>query len=131
MWVIVLIVLMYMCEIYDSVNHARLRCNNSTPNYDLFIRNCVVSPACPHCNAPVEDVKHYFLHCPMYAAHRIALFTLLPTYCEINGCWLRTRKRLNIFCLDLRICNFSRMFVYLSKFSHLFLIHLVFLSLAW
>ena len=24
---------------------------------------------------PVEDVKHYFLSCPMYAAHRIALFT--------------------------------------------------------
>ena len=23
----------------------------------------------------MEDVKHYFLYCPMYAAHRIAIFT--------------------------------------------------------
>ena len=37
---------------------------------------------------------------------------------------------MNVFCLVLWICNFSRMFVYLSKFSYLFPIHLVFLSLA-
>ena len=103
----------------------RFSCNNSTLNHDLFITNCVVSPACPHCNAPEEDVKHYLLYCSMYAAHRIiALFisaTHLRTQWEINGFWLRTRKRLNGFCLVLQICNFTQMFVFSNKFSHLFI----------
>ena len=64
----------YVGNRFDSVNHSRFRCNNSTLNHDLFIRNCVVSLVCPHCNAPV-DFKHYFLYYPMYATHHIALFT--------------------------------------------------------
>ena len=40
--------LYYVGNRFDSVNHSRFRCNNSTLNNDLFIRNCVVSPACPH-----------------------------------------------------------------------------------
>ena len=67
--------LYYVGNRFDSVNHSRFRCNNSTLNHDLFIRNCVVSLACPQCNAPVEDVKHYFLYCLMYTVHRITLFT--------------------------------------------------------
>ena len=104
-------------RLFSSIGNFK---HNVLANHDLFIRNCVVSTACPHCNAPVEDVKHYFLYCPMYATHRIALMylPLLPTYWETNGFWFRTRKRLNVFCLVL--ATFSRMFVYSSKFSHYF-----------
>ena len=92
---------------------------NDTLNHDLFIKNCVVSPPCPHCNEPVEDVKHYFLYCPMCAAHRIFLFTSSAHILE--GKWLLAsdEKKIEYF-----------LFGYLSKISHLFLIHLVFLSLA-
>ena len=103
--------------------------NNSTLNHDLFSRNCVFSPACPHCNTAVEDVKHFFCTVQCMLLIVLLYLPLLPTFWEINGFWLRTRKRLNVFCLVLRVCNFSQMFVYSSKFSHLFLIHLVFVSL--
>ena len=47
-----------------SVFHTRLRLNFSALNYDLFKRNCSASSACPLCDAPIEDAKHYFLLCP-------------------------------------------------------------------
>ena len=78
----------------------------------------------------MEDVKHYFLYCPMYAAHRIALFTSAAHILEDKMLLASDKKKIECFCLVLRICNFSRVFVYSSKFSRLFPIHLVFLSLA-
>ena len=41
----------------------------SALNYDLFTKNCSVSPACKYCNASIEDAKH-FLYCPSFAALR-------------------------------------------------------------
>ena len=82
-------------------------------------------------------MKYYILYkfilfCTVQCTLLIVLLylPLLSTYWEINGFWLRTRKRLNGFCLILQICNFNRMFVDSNKFSHLFPIHLVFLILA-
>ena len=40
----------------------------------LLQNNCCLSPACPLCDVPVEDPKHYFLHCPSFAALREKLF---------------------------------------------------------
>ena len=48
-------------------NHARTT-TPSALNYDLFTKNCSVSPACKYCNASIENAKHYFLYCPSFAA---------------------------------------------------------------
>ena len=119
----------YVGNRFDSVNHSRFRCNNNTLNHDLFIINCVVSPACPHCNAPVEDVKHYFLYCPIYASHRITLFTSAAHILGDKWLLASDKKKIECFLFGSPVLQF-RMFVYLSKFSHLFPIHLVFLCLA-
>ena len=55
--------------------HTRLRLNFSALNYHLFQKNCCPSPACALCDASVEDVKHYFLYCPSFAALCEKLFT--------------------------------------------------------
>ena len=93
------------------------------PLITTFIRNCVVSPACPHCNAPVEDVKHYFLYCPMYAAHRIALFTSAAHL--LGDKWLLTtsdKKKIEYFLfgsLDLQLQSNVRLFEQVQSFiSH-------------
>ena len=67
--------LFYFGERLPSIHHCRLRLQNSTLNKDLYSKNCVPSPACPRCGHPVEDVKHYFFHCPSYAAIRASLLT--------------------------------------------------------
>ena len=70
---------------------------HSTLKHDLFIRNYVLSPACPHCNAPVEDVMHYFLYCPMYAAHRIALFTSAAHILQDKRLLASDKKKIECF----------------------------------
>ena len=55
--------------------HTRLRLNFSALNYHLFQKNCCPSPACALCDASIEDVKHYFLYCPSFAALCEKLFT--------------------------------------------------------
>ena len=59
---------------YASVLHTRLRLNNSTLNYDLFLYNCIPSPACA-CGYCHETSKHYLLHCPHFDVHRTHLLT--------------------------------------------------------
>ena len=34
----------------------------------------IMNPACALCDASIEDVKHYFLHCPRFAALREKVF---------------------------------------------------------
>jgi len=41
-----------------------------------------MSPACTLCNASTEDVKHYFLHCPRFAALREKVFASAANYLE-------------------------------------------------
>ena len=62
--------LFYVGDRSASIFHTRLRLNFSALNYDLFTKNCFVSPACKYCNASIEDAKHYFLYCPSFAALR-------------------------------------------------------------
>ena len=62
--------LFYVGDRSASIFHTRLRLNFSALNYDLFTKNCSVSPACKYCNASIEDAKHYFLYCPSFAALR-------------------------------------------------------------
>ena len=59
----------------QSIFHTRLRLKNSTLNYDLILKNCIASPACARCGANIEDVKHYSLSCPVFAALRTVLLT--------------------------------------------------------
>ena len=66
--------LFYIGDRSASIFHTRLRLNFSALKYHLFQKNCCLSPACPLCDAPVEDPKHYFLHCPCFAALRENLF---------------------------------------------------------
>lgn len=60
---------------YASVLHTRLRLKNSTLNFDLFLHNCIPSPACV-CGYYRETSKHYLLHCPRFNVHRARLLTL-------------------------------------------------------
>ena len=55
--------------------HTRLRLNFTALNYHLFQKNCCPQPACALCDTSIEDVKHYFLHCPSFAALCEKLFT--------------------------------------------------------
>ena len=51
------------------VDHTRLRLGFSCPSEYLFKINSCVSPIC-ECSFDSESVKHFFLHCPRYAAQR-------------------------------------------------------------
>ena len=51
-----------------------LRLNFSALKYHLFQDNRCLSPACPLCDAHIEDRKHYFLYCPSFAAQRKKLY---------------------------------------------------------
>ena len=62
--------LLYVGDRSASIFRTRLRLNFSALNYELFTKNCSVSPACKYCNASIEDAKHYFLYCPSFAALR-------------------------------------------------------------
>ena len=67
--------LFYIGDHSASIFHTRLRLNFSALNYHLFQKNCCPSPACALCDASIEDVKHYFLYCPSFAALCKTLFT--------------------------------------------------------
>ena len=58
-------------QVYKS--HTRLRLNSSAGKR-LFQKSCCLLHAFPPCDAPVEDPKHYNLHCPSFAALRENLF---------------------------------------------------------
>ena len=56
------------------VDHTRLRLGFSCQSEYLFKINSCVSPIC-ECSFDSESVKHFFLHCPRYAAQRHVLLT--------------------------------------------------------
>ena len=56
------------------VDHTRLRLGFSCQREYLFKINSCVSPIC-ECSFDSESVKHFFLHCPRYAAQRHVLLT--------------------------------------------------------
>lgn len=45
----------------------------------------IINPACTLCDASIEDVKHYFLHCPRFAALREKVFASAANYLEKDG----------------------------------------------
>ena len=58
-----------------SIFHTRLRLDFSALNYHLCRKIVVFSgPACALCDASIEDMKHYFLYSPSFAALRDKLF---------------------------------------------------------
>ena len=61
----------------------RLNCSNL--NGDLAKLHVVDSPACP-CTFPLEDAKHFFLSCPLYATERVKLVNTISvvTKCTIH-----------------------------------------------
>ena len=44
-----------------------------------------MNPACTFCDASTDDVKHYFLHCPRFAALRERCLPLMHNYLEKDG----------------------------------------------
>ena len=66
--------LYYVGERFPSILHSRLRLGHCALNWHLYLINCKASPSC-YCGAPKEDVKHFLLVCPLYAALRSSLLT--------------------------------------------------------
>ena len=62
--------------------HTRLRTKCSSLNKDLSDKNIVVSPQC-NCGR-IESTYHYFFECPIYANHRLELFTSLPQHINVT-----------------------------------------------
>ena len=62
--------------------HTRLRTKCSSLNKDLFDKKIVVSPQC-NCGR-IESTYHYFFECPIYANHRLELFTILPQHINVT-----------------------------------------------
>ena len=62
----------------------RLNCSNL--NGDLFNLHVVDNPTCS-CSFPIEDAKHYFLDCPLFAAQRVNMVTSIS---QITECTLQT-----------------------------------------
>ena len=59
----------------SQLRHTRLRTNCSGLSNGLFLKNISESPLCQ--SRRIENAYHYFFECPLYARHRIALFTSL------------------------------------------------------
>ena len=62
--------------------HTRLRTKCSSLNKDLFDKKIVVSPQY-NCGR-IESTYHYFFECPIYANHRLELFTSLPQHINVT-----------------------------------------------
>ena len=65
-------------ERHASIYHTRLRLGHSSLNSDLCRHGLVDAPKCA-CGSHKEDVGHYFLTCPIYAAFRPELLMALQT----------------------------------------------------
>ena len=52
----------------------RLRVGMSKLNAHSFTMQATESPSC-HCGSKLENVRHYFLHCPLYMQQRQLLYT--------------------------------------------------------
>ena len=86
----------YLFFVWDrlaSIFHTRLRLNFSALNYDLFTKNCSVSPACKYCNASIEDARHYFLYCPSFAA--LCNILLASAAHLLGDKWLADKKKID------------------------------------
>ena len=60
---------------YSSILHSRLRLGHCALNSYLYSINCAISPYCKCRWGIVESIKHFFLHCPRYAAQRQCLLS--------------------------------------------------------
>jgi len=60
-------VLYYYGSRWPSIMHSRMRVGCSKLNYDLFFNLHIpdINPSC-QCGFYIEDVKHFFLDCPLY-----------------------------------------------------------------
>ena len=61
-------------------------------SYHLF--NCCLEPACPLCDAPVEDPKHYFLYYPSFSSLRERLFAFAAPL--LGNRWHRACDKIKI-----------------------------------
>ena len=80
-----------------------------------------MGPAYTHCKVPVEDVKHYFLYCPMYAAHRIALFTSAAHLLGDKWFLASDKKKIECFLFgspDLQFQSNVRLFEQVQSFIY-------------
>jgi hypothetical protein len=69
-----------------SIHLCRMRMGLSALNFHRFTYNFIDNPKCLNCNSSCEDVYHYMLSCPRYAAERSILLTqlaqLYPLYIQ-------------------------------------------------
>ena len=76
--------LYYRGERLQNIHHARLRMGCSKLNSHLYNNLHVIdNPQCA-CGYVSEDVIHYFLHCPLFAAQRIVLLNSVGDVAPIN-----------------------------------------------
>jgi hypothetical protein len=71
---------------YLNILHTRLRLKNCALNYYLYLMNCIESPSCI-CGEFKEDVTHYLMFCPCFAALRDSMLsgTLMPGSKIVNS----------------------------------------------
>jgi hypothetical protein len=53
-----------------AINLSRIRMGLSGLNHQRYEYNHIPDPCCPTCDAPREDITHYFLTCATYSAQR-------------------------------------------------------------
>ena len=65
-----------------AINHARMRMGLSALNNQRFEYDLIDYSTC-NCGAPKEDISHFFIDCPRYAAHRTTLLDQLKDIIEL------------------------------------------------
>jgi len=69
----------------SAIYHSRLRLGLSGLNQHRKRYHFILEGSCPYCNARREDVSHYLLVCPTFAAHRQEmLLSIRNRFPEIN-----------------------------------------------
>ena len=114
--------LFYTGDRSASISHTRLRLNFSALKLHLFQKNCCLSPACTLCDVPVEDPKHYFLHCPSFAAQRKNLFTSAALLLGNRGHCTSDTKKIDWFLKGISHVDFDTnvmLFQYVQSFISL------------
>jgi hypothetical protein len=85
-----------------AINQTRLRLGLSALSSHRHQYKHIPNPKCPTCDAPKEDLVHYFLTCPTYSAQRKNFLLDICDILYINKIDIDFRKRLfRTFLVDI------------------------------
>jgi hypothetical protein len=68
-----------------ALNHTRIRLGLSGLASQRFDYKHIKDPKCTRCNAKSESPAHFFLTCPLYAAHRVEFLGQICHVLQNNG----------------------------------------------